>query len=363
MRRSGLTAGETLRTVPRVKGVYVDWLGLTERASALLVPTSADSETQQLVAAVPRRAQRHSFFLLTAFALTIAFPAFADSMDDSQMKAKSWFSCERGLFPSSELKNSRATRNLLHGTAYLGGVAALNRTANPKRRWSRGNGLDRELRSGFRLGSVSAREDADLASDVFLGVSVLLPVITIGAQFNRTHDCVETWSMVGEAIESFGLTLFITEAVKIAAGRNRPYVRTCDGSPPSDSDCNDDDRHLSFFSGHSSLAAAGAGLTCSYAFKREAWGTSRTAKVAPCALGAAAALTTGALRMASDRHWGTDVLLGFTVGALVGYFDTWGPLDLLKFSTRDSGGRVSSTGIVLPSANNGALGAQVMMVF
>ena len=86
--------------------------------------------------------------------------------------------------------------------------------------------------------------------------------------------------MFTDAIESYGLTLFITEAVKLAAGRDRPFTEKCDAFPPRDAGCGSEDRHRSFFSGHTSLAAAGAGLTCSFALRRDAWGTSRTAHVA-----------------------------------------------------------------------------------
>ena len=87
------------------------------------------------------------------------------------------------------------------------------------------------------------------------------------------------------------------------------------------------------------------------------------AKATPCAVGVATALTAGVLRIVADRHWGSDVLVGFGLGAVVGYFDTWGPFDLLKFETRDARGDISMKGIVLPQATPGQFGARLMMVF
>jgi len=189
---------------------------------------------------------------------------------------------------------SESSVNFYHGLAYIGATAGIRFGADPGSRWSSRNSFDTGIRDGLRLSSASQRKDADLISDLTLALSIgVLPSLTIGVKFSRTQDCVETWDMFADAMESIGLTLFATELVK--------------------------------------LVAAGAGLTWSFAVKRDAWGTSSTARAAPCALGVAAALATGLLRISADRHWGSDVLAGFGIGALVGYFDTWGPLDLLKF--------------------------------
>jgi membrane-associated phospholipid phosphatase len=278
--------------------------------------------------------------------------------------ARPFFSCDRDYEGFSDLARSEESLDLYHGLAFLGGAGGISLGGSPTRRWSGTNGFDTGIRDELRLGSTSARQDASLASDLSLVFSAaLLPMASIGMKFSRDHDCVETWDMFTDAVESFGLTLFITEAVKLGAGRERPYTEECDAFPPRDAHCGSEDRHRSFFSGHASLAAAGAGLSCSYAFRREAWGTSRTAKVAPCALGVVAAFATGALRVAADQHWTSDVLVGFAVGAVVGSFDTWGPLDLLKFTTRNSKGHVSSKGMILPHARAGRFGAQLVMVF
>ena len=257
-----------------------------------------------------------------------------------------------------------AALNAAHGLAYFGAGAAIEFGTSPTRRWSSVNAFDDGIRNGLRGGSSSARDAAAVASDVTLALGIgALPLASLGTRFFETHDCLETFDMASEWIESLGLTFMLTEATKVATGRNRPFTEECDASPPSDADCDEDDRHLSFFSGHSSMAAAGAGLTCAFSMKRQVWGSSPSARYTPCALGITTALATGLLRMSADKHWGTDVLVSFAVGGLVGYFDTWGPLDLLRFTTYDSGGRVASTGIVLPFAREGQIGARLAMVF
>ena len=96
---------------------------------------------------------------------------------------------------------------------------------------------------------------------------------------------------------------------------------------------------------------------------RQTWGESRMARVLPCALGAAAAITAGVLRVSSDRHWGTDVIVGWTVGASVGYFDTWGPFDLLRFRIESDHHAHGTRGLVLPYAGRGEIGARLSFVF
>lgn len=291
----------------------------------------------------------------------VASPAAAA---DGATRSRPFFSCDNDYRDFADLAASEESMDLYHGLAFIGGAAGLSFGGSPTRRWSGTNDFDTGIREGLRLGSPSAREDADLLSDLGLGITTaVLPFASIARKFATGHDCVETWDMFTDAIESFGLAVFLSEAVKLASGRERPFFERCDEFPPRDAGCSSDDRNRSFFSGHASLAAAGAGLTCSYAIKRDAWGSSRTAHVTPCAVGIVAALATGTLRVVADRHWTSDVLAGFAIGAVVGYFDTWGPLDLLEFETRDVRGDVSARGIVLPQIRDGRIGFQLSMTF
>jgi membrane-associated phospholipid phosphatase len=246
---------------------------------------------------------------------------------------------------------------------WMGGTAAVQFGTTPATRWTRRNSFDNDLRSGLRPGSRSQRDAARTASDVLLGLTAgFMPLASIGKTLYE-RDCHQAYDMATDAFESMTLTLFVTEVTKAIAGRERPYVRECDGSPPGDASCGSTDRKQSFFSGHASMAAAGAGLSCSYAIKRKTWGESSAAQVLPCALGAGAALTTGALRIVADKHWGTDVIVGLTVGATIGYFDTWGPFDWLRFELESDDLAWHVRGIVLPYAGGGELGARLALTF
>jgi hypothetical protein len=297
--------------------------------------------------------------LALAAATTTATVARAGDAEDSE--ARSRF-CSRP-FTSDSLLRSEASKDLYNAALWLGGTAAIQFGANEKTRWRATNSFDREIRDGLRADSQSTREDASTASDVMLGLTAgLLPLASIGKTLSE-HECHEAWDMATDAAEAFSLTLLLTTGTKMIAGRERPYVQECDGSPPGDASCSSSSRKQSFFSGHASTAATGAGLSCSYAIKRKTWGESRMARFAPCALGIGAALTTGALRIVSDEHWGSDVIVGILVGATVGYFDTWGPFDLLRFEGHSETLSSTVSGMVLPYADDGEYGVRLGLTF
>jgi membrane-associated phospholipid phosphatase len=293
-------------------------------------------------------------------------PSLQAEEDTRPVSWREKFECRRKYESAGDLFGSEASFDLYNGLLFIGAGGATTLAGDTGSNWTRDNGFDDGIRSGLRLDSIGARRDADFASNLTLGLGLaILPASGIAAKHWQTQDCIETWDMLTDGIESIGLTLFLTEVIKHASGRERPFRESCapGHAAPRDADCGSDDRRRSFVSGHSSLAAAGAGLTCSFAVHRKAWGTSRTAQVVPCALGAVTALATGVLRISADRHWSSDVLAGFAIGAVVGYLDTWGPFDLLKFRVRNDKGHVAARGMILPLAQEGRFGAQLHMRF
>jgi membrane-associated phospholipid phosphatase len=282
-------------------------------------------------------------------------PGFAAAAGDGSF-------CKTPMTSDSYFR-SDASVDLYNSLLWMGGAAALSFGVHPSSRWSDTNSFDREISDGLRADSASAREDAALASDVLLAFTAgAMPLAAI-AQPLFDGDCEEAYDMATDALESVSLTLFVTEAVKVIAGRDRPFVESCDSNPPRDAECGKRDRFESFFSGHASVAGAGAGVSCAFAIRRQTWGESKTAQVVPCLLGASAAVTTGVLRIVADRHWGTDVLVGLGVGATIGYLDTWGPFDHLRFEMESDDHAWQVRGMVLPYAADGALGARVALTF
>ena len=69
---------------------------------------------------------------------------------------------------------------------------------------------------------------------------------------------------------------------------------------------------------HTGIVATSAGLLCVHHQHLDIYGSS-VADAGACVLGVGFAATTGIARIVNDRHYATDVLAGFVVGAAAGY--------------------------------------------
>jgi membrane-associated phospholipid phosphatase len=98
--------------------------------------------------------------------------------------------------------------------------------------------------------------------------------------------------------EALALTGLLTEATKRLSARERPASMETD----------------SFFSGHASIASSAATLVCLQHLDLNLFGN-KAADIAMCSAAAVAALSTGLLRVTSDRHYVSDVIVGTAVGA------------------------------------------------
>jgi membrane-associated phospholipid phosphatase len=107
------------------------------------------------------------------------------------------------------------------------------------------------------------------------------------------------------------VTAALTDAAKRVFARPRPWAHFCE--PQRAGDLAQPEAHVSFFSGHSSMAFAGAVVAGSLARQRglrnEGW---------VWAAGLTMATTTGVLRIVSDKHYATDVAVGAAPAAARG---------------------------------------------
>lgn len=172
--------------------------------------------------------------------------------------------------------------------------------------WCAAPGFDAHIRNALVWGTPS---DADQLSDVTglfllpIGAFVLdgIPGLSSGPNYAQLID--DTLPIA----ESIVTTQVLTNVVKYAAGRQRPYAHFAAGVPFSPED------NLSFFSGHTSFAfatAVSAGIVAharGYAAEPYIW-----------AGGLTLAGLTGYLRIAADKHYFSDVLVGAAVGAGAG---------------------------------------------
>lgn len=191
--------------------------------------------------------------------------------------------------------------------AYLtfGGLYLYDHKAGARQaKWSDPPSLDRGVRESLlwappNLDTAAAISDA-LAFGAYSGAYLVAYLAAWRAPYK---EAPQTFI---DTLEALAFTTLATQAVKMAAARERPYsyFQTI---PPKGLDDN-----RSFFSGHTSQAFAGA-LSLAAILSR------RDPHRKPWYFAGAATIggAVGYLRIASDRHYLSDVISGAAVGTLI----------------------------------------------
>ncbi len=184
-------------------------------------------------------------------------------------------------------------------------------------RWCETNGFDNAVRSAFQPSLSPSPSGVSAVSTLsHLTGFVAVPVAMLGldALLAWQHDSLlETFPVDALLMieTTFGV-LAVNQTVKFAVGRGRPY--TVNASPELLAQSHDvADNNLSFFSGHSTFtfaAVSSAATVASLRGYRHAW--------LLWLVGLPLATTTAILRLAADKHWLSDVLVGSALGTAAG---------------------------------------------
>jgi membrane-associated phospholipid phosphatase len=171
-------------------------------------------------------------------------------------------------------------------------------------RWCGGpNAFDRAVRDALVWGDFNtAAQLSDVTS------YVLSPALDMGLVLAGTLATPSTAALMDDLIpiaESMVITQWVTRGIKVTVARTRPFAALTDASGSEE--------NLSFPSGHTSRAfalATSAGViahTRGYKIEPFVW-----------AGGMTLAATSAYLRIAADRHYVTDVLVGAALGVAGG---------------------------------------------
>jgi membrane-associated phospholipid phosphatase len=182
-------------------------------------------------------------------------------------------------------------------------------------RWCDDNALDRGAREALRWSNTSA---AAHTSDA-LGFG-LVPAFAFGGVVGAAaldDSLGGSWKDAAIVLESAVVAADLTQLIKFSLGRERPFVHALGAAEKSD-ERHPADNNLSFFSGHSSF-------TFSLATSAAMVATLRGYRIAPIlwSVGPALAAFTGYLRIAADKHYLSDVLVGAAVGTATGVLIPW----------------------------------------
>jgi membrane-associated phospholipid phosphatase len=195
------------------------------------------------------------------------------------------------------------------GATWITTEALRSEIAPTQCKWCNVNQVDEATREALRFADAEAAADTSdvlaygLVPATFLALE-LAAVAKAGA-FRVLHEDLII------VFESIAVSAAITQGIKFGTGRQRPYAHFAATPIPF---AEDPDQNLSFVSGHTALAfstvVAGGTVT-----------TMRGYELAPVvwAVGVPMATFTGYLRIAGDRHYLSDVLVGAAVGATAGF--------------------------------------------
>lgn len=196
------------------------------------------------------------------------------------------------------------------GGALLGGSSHLKSRVDPSSESFLGDiakfpvlGLDKGALSNYSIAS-------DALSDKFLFGSLTLPFLTYLDRDVRK----EKGAVAGMAFEALLVTGGITNMVKTTVRRPRPFLYNIAGGNGDGQHLEADDRQ-SFLSGHTSMVA-----TSSFFAAQVMIDLHPESSLKPLIWGAAATIpaVTGYLRYRAGKHFPTDIIAGYGLGALIG---------------------------------------------
>lgn len=164
------------------------------------------------------------------------------------------------------------------------------------------NGLDRNVVYNWN-------PKIAVTSDVLMYTSMATPLLFLSAENSRNDfDKVAVISM-----ETFALTAGLTYLTKTLVDRNRPYMYNPHVS--MNEKLRSDASH-SFFSGHTSTTAA---MSYSFAFMYNQYRQDSNLKPLVWTLAAGLPALNGYFRVKAGKHFWTDVVVGYLVGAFSGW--------------------------------------------
>jgi len=177
-------------------------------------------------------------------------------------------------------------------------------------RWCEWNRLDQRVRTSLVWEDTAAADDLSSVTGFIVAPTAMLALDTAAAAHDHATSGVGVDVLV--ILEATMIALEVDSVTKLLTARERPYVRGLPRGPHGERAHTAED-DLSFFSGHTTAAFALAASTGTVATMRGY----RWAPV-PWVVGGALGAGTGYLRIAADRHWLTDVLVGMVAGIAIG---------------------------------------------
>lgn len=204
-----------------------------------------------------------------------------------------------------------------------GGLAVASVAIPAQNFWKSTNAFDDAARDALRItdfeGSLYARDASDIGLVLLLNQQLVDTLFVTWWYHDKGSTALQMALIDAQTISfSAGLNSFVAGIV----GRERPYSRSIctslDTPDGESSDCLGPNRYRSFFSGHTTAAFTLAALTCVHHINLPLYGGG-PAEAIPCVTSMLLASGVGLLRVASDQHYLSDILVGAAFGTVAGF--------------------------------------------
>jgi len=246
----------------------------------------------------------------------------------------------------------------------------------PSAHWQGGIGFDEAARDALRLHTPASRRRARDGSDIGITISASWPffdALVVAGWYRDSPELGTQQALI--SAEVLAVTAGMQGLVSLFVSRERPYGRECAGElpeaqlpaaqlPADTRDCSNRDRYYSFYSGHSANSFAAAAVNCMHHAYVPLYGGGAADNWACVGMFGVAA-TTALMRVATDVHYVSDVLVGATIGTATGLLLPWA-LHYRYGATQSRAGQPSSSSelhlTVLPLLSpswNGLMGVLV----
>jgi len=177
-------------------------------------------------------------------------------------------------------------------------------------RWQGPILFDDAVRNSLRASDAEARRTYKAVGDWTYRLAPLLPLVDVFFVAAIGHkDSKLALNLGGILAEAYSYSGLLSVVSTQLSARKRPYA-DCTGGGECDTQ--------SFYSGHSAIAATSAGLMCANHTRIALYG-SPVLDIGSCVLLSVNALVTATSRIAADRHYATDVIVGTGFGFAFGY--------------------------------------------
>ncbi|MDB4937577.1 MAG: hypothetical protein JWP87_4549 [Labilithrix sp.] len=263
-------------------------------------------EATRDVSVLMARARRAARFR-SVFALAILCLATRAEADDEVEWHEDWprFRWTEGVATAGFLAASYVEER------YLPGPSSPN--------WSGGILLDNQIRGVLRGRSFHVQTVATKYADVGFATLTLFPYFDIALVLGVHRNLDVAAQMLLIDAQSLSFTSSFTLFTKWLVGRQRPYARDCmPGGTVGVHACGTTYDNIGFFSGHTSATFTGAALTCVHHKHLPLYGGGLPDTWA-CIWAMTGASATAVLRIVSDDHYASDVIVAAGVGFLSGY--------------------------------------------